>query len=247
MTIRAVLFDLDNTLIDDDDSVRRAIAAACEEAVSLVPGLTVDQLTDAYFRISIAVWTELDLARRTVARGTEVTGAQYRRLCWGQTLGEFGVTEEAVITRVVESYAFWRDKLLPLYPETEEVLAALRPHVKLAIITNGTADTHRRKLARLGYDQSFDYCVVAGEFGPVKPNPAIFLHTAERLGVEPGECMMVGDNAETDVAGAQGAGMTGVWLNRGGWPLPPDLPEPDFVIADLRQLLDLLAFGDNDR
>ena len=115
---------------------------------------------------------------------------------------------------VVESYVHWRDELLPLFPETEETLAGLARQVKLGIVTNGSADTHRRKLRRLGFEELFDCCVIAGEFGAGKPDPAIFLHAAELLGVRPEECLVVGDNAEADVVGAKAAGMQAVWFNR---------------------------------
>ena len=238
--IRAVLFDLDNTLVDDDSSTRRAIAAACEEAAALVPGLGVEHLGEAYWNVSLEVWGAIaaELSNGRSAKG--ITGAEFRHLCWSKALAACGVTDDAVVGRVVESYGHWRDRELEPFPEVEEVLAALRPRVKVAIITNGTADTHRRKLELLGYDDHFDCCVVAGEFGPAKPDPAIFTYTAERLGVLPEECLMVGDNPETDVAGAKAAGMKAVWFRRESWPLPEGCPAPDYEISDLREVVAIL-------
>jgi putative hydrolase of the HAD superfamily len=238
--IRAVLFDLDNTLIDDDASTRRAIAAACEEAATQCPNLSVAQLGEAYWNVSLEVWGAIaaDLGKGLSPK--EITGAEFRRVCWSRSLAACGVADEAVVTRVVESYGHWRDKELEPFPEVEEVLAALHGRVKVAIITNGTADTHRHKLELLGYHQLFDYCAVAGELGLAKPHPAIFTHTAEKLGVQPEECLMIGDNAEADIAGAKAAGMRAAWFNREGWPLPEGCPEPDYVIADLREIVGIV-------
>ena len=240
MSYRAVLFDLDNTLVDDDASTRRAIAAACQEAAALVPNLSVAQLGEAYWNVSLEVWGAIAAELSNGRSPKEIAGAEFRRLCWSRSLAACGVHDDAVVTRVVESYGQWRDKELEPFPEVEEVLAALRGRVKVAIITNGTADTHRRKLKLLGYHQLFDYCAVAGEVGLAKPDPAIFAHTAGELGVRPEECLMVGDNAETDIAGAKAAGMRAAWFNREGWPLPEGCPEPDYVIADLRQIIGIV-------
>jgi len=240
MNYRAVLFDLDNTLVDDDASARRAIAAACEEAAACAPGLSVAQLGEAYWNVSLEVWTAIAAELSNGRSAKEITGAEFRHLCWSKALAACGVSDDAVVCRVVECYGQSRDKELMPFPEVEEVLAALRRRVKVAIITNGTADTHRRKLQLLGYDACFDCCVVAGEFGPAKPDPAIFVHTAEKLGVRPEECLMVGDNPETDVAGAKAAGMKAVWFRRELWPLPEGCPAPDYEISDLREIIAIL-------
>jgi len=238
--IRAVIFDLDNTLVDDYESSRLAIARACETAAELSPGLSAAELGEAYWTVSLEVWNGVEARIRAGESMAAINGAEFRRECWSKALAACGVTEAAVAEAVVESYAHWRDELLPLFPETEETLEALRSSVKLAIVTNGTADTHRRKLRRLGFEELFDCCVVAGEFGPGKPDPAIFLHAAALLGVRPEECLVVGDNVEADVAGAKAAGMGAVWFNREGLPRPTEGVQPDHEIKGLREVVGLV-------
>ncbi len=236
MAVAAILFDLDNTLVDDAGSARRAIAATCAEVAQIVSGLPQHELGEAYDRISTEVWTGVDLSQRN-GEMPEVTGASFRRECWRKALESVRVMEGAALETAVERYAFWREQHLELYPETEEVLAALEGRVKLAIVTNGTADTHRRKLELLGFDRRFDYCAVAGELGLMKPDLRLFLHTSEKLGVAPEECIVVGDSLESDVGGAKAAGMGAVWLNRECRPLMAGMPRPHLVVPDLRELL----------
>jgi 2-haloalkanoic acid dehalogenase type II len=242
VSISAVFFDLDNTLIDDDASTRRSIAATCADLARLVSALPQQALGEAYYWTSIEVWESVDLSRRSGGE-QPVTGLEFRRECWRRALATVGVTEGALIEEAVTRYAAYRDEHLALFPETEEVLTALRGRLKTGVITNGTADTHRRKLQALGLEERMDVCVVAGEVRMAKPDPAIFVYACDQLGLQAEECLMVGDNLVSDIGGAKAAGMGAVWLNRSCAPLPHDAPRPDLIIPDLRLLLEVLEIG----
>ncbi len=237
---RAVIFDLDNTLVDDYESTRLAIAKACEFAATLIPDVEAAQLGEAYWNISTALWNEVEARVRAGQPMTGISGTEFRRETWTRSLASLGVTDVSVAEAVVESYVHWRQELLPVFPETEETLAGLAGRVKLGIVTNGTADTHRPKVRRLGFEELFDCCVIAGEFGLGKPDPSILLHAASLLGVPPAECLVVGDNPGSDVAGAKAAGMQAVWFNRENFELPEGMV-PDYTIADLRDVLKIVA------
>jgi HAD superfamily hydrolase (TIGR01549 family) len=242
VSVRGVFFDLDNTLIDDDASTRRSIAATCADLARRVPDLPQQALGEAYYWTAIEVWESVDLSRRSGGE-QPVTGLEFRSVCWRRALATIGVTEEAVVEEAVARYAGYRNEHLAFFPETEEVLAALRGRLKTGVITNGTADTHRRKLQVLGLEERVDVCVVAGEVRLSKPDPAIFLHASDQLGLTAGECLMVGDNLVSDIGGAKAAGMGAVWLNRSCRPIPHDAPRPDLIIPDLRLLLEVLGIG----
>jgi FMN phosphatase YigB (HAD superfamily) len=66
----------------------------------------------------------------------------------------------------------------------------------------------------------FDAVVVSGEVGTGKPDPVVFAHAVEALGVEPGDAVMVGDNLLKDVDGAIAAGLGAIWVNRDARPRP---------------------------
>ena len=108
------------------------------------------------------------------------------------------------------------------FPDVDALLKALPP-LPLGVVTNGHGEQQRAKLAALGMQDRFDAILVSEEFGAAKPDPTIFLAAAERLGVAPQKCLMVGDLLDRDIAGALAAGMRAAWVQR------PDGPEADTV------------------
>jgi HAD superfamily hydrolase (TIGR01509 family) len=115
----------------------------------------------------------------------------------------------------------------------DDVLPALRrlsENVILGSISNGAAD-----LEVIGMAQHFRISVAAHAFGSTKPDPAIFRHACEALGVAPSEAVYVGDDPEADIVGAQQAGMRAVWINRFDRTLPAHI-RPDAVCNNLEQL-----------
>ena len=83
---RAVIFDLDNTLIDDYESTWAAIAKACEFATTLVPGLEVTQLGEAYWNISMELWNAVEARIRAGESMATISGAEFRRETWAKSL-----------------------------------------------------------------------------------------------------------------------------------------------------------------
>ena len=102
-------------------------------------------------------------------------------------------------------------------PETVEILVKLREKgVKMAIVTNITPELlehQHKKVDALGIGNLFDAIVYSAELGIHKPDKRIFDHTAALLGIPNKDCLFVGDDPKTDIAGALGAGMEAVWLD----------------------------------
>ena len=99
-----------------------------------------------------------------------------------------------------------------LKPETVEVLETLRKDYKVALLSNGYADSQHAKIDHVDIEKYFDEVIVTGDYGIHKPDPRIFEIMAEKLGVKCEECMMVGDVFSTDILGARNANMTPVWI-----------------------------------
>jgi putative hydrolase of the HAD superfamily len=240
MTIRAVLFDLDDTLTDDDASVRESLAGTAAQIAVRCPGLSPRDIAEAYWRESSKVWDAFAAEQEAGRPREEGTGDRLRRESWGRALQECGIEDDALVRRAVDVYGRLRETTLHLAPGADEVLDALRRLVRTAIITNGAAEMQRAKLRKFGLERRVDYSIVSEEFGYGKPNPAIFLHVAHVLDAAAGECMMVGDNVGLDIIGASAAGMRSAWLNRGSRALLQGAPSPDFVIGDIREMLDIV-------
>lgn len=92
-----------------------------------------------------------------------------------------------------------RYKYLELTPETVALLQLLRQSYLLAIITNGPSNAQWEKINRLKLNKYFDLFVVSGDLPWEKPNAQIFHSACNYLGVEPGNCIMIGDKLETDI------------------------------------------------
>lgn len=130
-----------------------------------------------------------------------------------------------------------RNRVQP-FDDVVPALQRLGRRYLLGSVSNGAAD-----LAAIGMAGHFRISVAAHEFGSVKPDPAIFLHACEALGVAPAQAVYIGDDPALDVVGAQQAGLRAVWIDRFGRALPPHV-RPDASCSNLDELenwLDAIA------
>lgn len=101
--------------------------------------------------------------------------------------------------------------------------------VSVGVVTNGTTETQWGKLRKTGIADLVTACVVSEEFGVWKPDPAIFEHALGLIGAEAGSTVFVGDNSEHDILGAIGVGMRTAWIRLGReWEI--ESSRPDFIL-----------------
>jgi putative hydrolase of the HAD superfamily len=214
---QAILFDLDETLVD-----RRA---------SLEP-----YLRRLYDRLCLSPdgWTSFQRRFEELDQG----GYADREAVFRSLTVEFGVpVPVADLVAEFEHTAWWGART---FSGTNEVLNELRRRgYRLGIVTNGSVATQGEKLLRAGLASKVDAVVISEAEGVKKPAPKIFQASANRLGAPLRECWFVGDHPEKDVDGARRAGMVGVWL-RGEVAWPKSLKYPDYTIDSLAELLDLV-------
>ena len=233
VSLRAIFFDLDDTLLDDTMSLNHcALAAAQELAADRAPA---PQLAAAYVEAAVNFWIALDSTTPKPEYG------EIRPAMWRRALSKFGIRDDVLARRLARRFDELRVERVELFPETLPVLAQLHGKYRLGVITNGFAETHEAKIARLELGKFFDAVILAGELGTVKPDPAVFRHAMELLGVGPHESLMVGDRFDRDVAGAQTAGMRTVWIQMRGEMVPSGVRPPDAIIASIDQLPAALA------
>ena len=223
--IRAVLFDLDDTLYCEGDFVRSGFAAVACELESRGAGKRAD-LTALLEAIHFTEGRERVLDKLAARVGFP----------------------EMWVPELVERYRSHRP-CIALAPDAAGTLARLRGRYKLGCVTDGWAATQRRKIEVLRLDALLDAIVVADDHGRPhwKPSPLPFLACCRLLDVAPDECVHVGDDPERDVRGARNAGLVSVRIRREqGYfrDLVPDGDRPDHEIAalaDLEPLLDALT------
>lgn len=126
-------------------------------------------------------------------------------------------------------------------PGVVHALPSLSKRYLLGIVTNGTDDIQRGKLRHLDLSDHIRHLVISANVGYEKPDPRIFACALKLTGVPSSEAVVVGDRLETDVTGANAAGLRAVWLNCWGDEPDADDPEPDTVITSFEQLPDALT------
>jgi HAD superfamily hydrolase (TIGR01549 family) len=109
--------------------------------------------------------------------------------------------------------------------------------LKLGVVSNGCGNVEKL-CADFGYKPYLSVIVDSRRVGLYKPDPAIFIHAAEKLGGDPGAMMMVGDSFDRDVRPAKQAGMKTAWLRAAE---PQECPDPGLVDVHLHKLADLPA------
>jgi putative hydrolase of the HAD superfamily len=237
---RALFFDLDDTIIDDSSNVDRGWRAAVMEFAP--SGVDIDELVRHVHEVRDWYWSDAERHRagRADLRRTSV---------WivAEALSRLGAPEEKLAWRIGNRYRDIREegqRLLPGALETLEKLKALG--IRLALLTNGSAEAQRAKLNRFELAQHFDYLCIEGEFGCGKPDARVYRVALEALAAGPGDTWMVGDNLEWDVVAPMRLGITGIWFDRHAAGLPTSATAaffadgtrlPDRVIRSLTELL----------
>jgi HAD superfamily hydrolase (TIGR02253 family) len=221
MTFKAVLFDLDNTLIDFMKMKREATGAAAYAMVGA--GLKADKeelahkLFDYYLRYNI----ESDNAFMNYLM------KEYRKI------------DYRVLAAAVNAYLKEKANHLKPYPGVEETLIELKKKgLKLAVVSDGVRLKAWMRLNAAGIDKYFDVVVTHEDTGKKKPSPEPFLTACEKLSVKSQECLMVGDWPERDMAGAKAVGMKTCWAKYGSH---VGEGEADYVLNDFKHILEVIG------
>lgn len=256
MRIQAILFDLDDTLLWDDQSVKEAFLATCEEAAKhydIDPAALEDavrqearQLYESYetfpFTKMIGInpfeglWANFTHGDHESFRKLEKLAPTYRTESWTKGLKALGIDDPELGYRLGEMFPAERRKRPIVYDETFEVLKQLREKYKLLLLTNGSPDLQQEKLAGVPeLAPYFDHIVISGNFGEGKPAASLFHHAMELLNITPEEGIMIGDKLTTDILGSNGIGMRNMWINRHGLQRNDDII-PVYEIKNLREI-----------
>jgi len=225
---RAVLLDLDDTLVPTSAIDQQAIGAAARLAAErgAGEGAAPEAIAESF--------KKLLRAEPFPPAGSGASLAEWRTALWARAMGRPAAEAAAV-------HDHWAQERLRLFVFPEEVrglLERLKDRYKMAIVTNGHADVQRPKLAACGAAAIFgELAVVSGEQPEAKPHVSIFRTALQLLGAEPSEAIMVGDSLAADIRGGIDAGLLAtVWV-RGAQPDPdPAGPQPSHTIGTVVEL-----------
>jgi putative hydrolase of the HAD superfamily len=229
--VRALLLDLDDTLLDYSGGVDGCWAGACVDAASEVPQAS---LVAALAEARRSFWLDPEHNRRQrvdMLRAWTSIATQALEQCGG---------DPRLGAAIAEAFAARRRARMQLFPDARRFLATLQARgLPLALVTNGDAREQRAKIERHGLAPFFRAIVIEGELGAGKPDAAVYRTALAALGVSPGpEVWMAGDHLEFDVAGPQRLGLRAAWLDRPGVGVPAHVAvRPDRIVQSLDDLL----------
>ena len=154
------------------------------------------------------------------------------------TAGHPQLSPELAI-RIADRFTEYREQEMFIFPGAHDAIDALRGlGVKLALVTNGAADTQRAKVERFELAHRFHHIQIEGEHGFGKPEERAYLHAMDALGVTAEDTWMIGDNLEWEVEVPQRLGIYAIWMDVHGDGLPPgSTVKPDRIIRSLGELL----------
>jgi len=250
----AILFDLDETLMVEYDSVDQAFRATCERA-KVRCGLDAEKLYTSIRERAREIWYSSPLKGFCQTLGfSSAEGLwgsfngpvdplprfyewipAYRRQAWTAALADLGIDDPQLVRFLIDTFPRERSRRHVVFPDSVPTLNRLAQRHRLALITNGIPELQNEKLDRGRLTPYFDPILISGGLGIAKPDPRIFQIALEKLRVQPDRAVMVGDNLNRDVQGARRAGLKAVWINRSGADLPPDI-QPDATIQTLDDL-----------
>ena len=196
--IKAVVFDLDNTLVDFMAMKRQAITAAINSMIDAGLRLTRDEVHE---RID-TIYKE---------RGIEFQNV------FDQLLYDvFQKVDYKILSAGIIAYRRAREAALVPYPHVNMTLISLvKRGIRLAVISDAPGREAWLRLCYLGFHHSFDHVITFDDTGERKPSPVPFRKALDLLRVEPHEAIMVGDWAERDMVGAAQVGMKTVFARYG--------------------------------
>lgn len=196
--IKAVIFDLDNTLVDFMKMKRQAISAAIDSMIDAGLKLTPDEAQE---RID-AIYKE--------------KGIEFQNVFDQLLYDVFQKVDYKILSAGVIAYRRAREAALVPYPHVHmTLLALLKRGIKLAVVSDAPGREAWLRLCYLNLHHVFDPVITFEDTGERKPGPAPFKRALELLQVQPRETLMVGDWAERDMVGAAKVGITTVFARYG--------------------------------
>ena len=256
---RALLLDLDDTLIVEEPAAVAAFAATAGVAAERQPldprQLALDARACARklwrgadscaFGRSIGISSWEALWCRFEGDDDELRAMRewapgFRRDAWRDALEHQGIEDDELAAELGERFGRERRARHETFEDAAPALDALRGDYRLALVTNGASCLQREKFEASGLVDRFDAVVVSGDLRRAKPDPAVYACALEAVGARPRDAVMVGDSLANDVDGPIAAGLSAIWLNRSCESRPAD--RDDLVeIADLHALPAALA------
>ena len=236
MTIETIIFDLDDTLLWDKQSIKTAFEKTSEVAAQKYNMDSVEfeevvkkearALYESYetypYTVQIGInpfeglWGTFDDPTPQFQQMKQLIHT-YQVTAWANGLKQFGIDNLQFAEQLAATFIEQRKNHPYLYEDTVDILNKLKGQYKLLLLTNGAPSLQNLKLQITPeLAPYFDHIFISGDFGVGKPDASIFRHVIETANIDVDTSIMVGDNLMTDILGSNRVGMRNVWINREG-------------------------------
>ncbi len=228
MPYKFIYFDLDDTLLDHKSAEQSALRDV-HEHFSLFDEISSNKLVDAYHDINKKQWY-------LYSRG-KVSRDELQRNRFEQTLQQLtlnGDRYDEVGTHYLQCYQkHWR-----WIDGAEKTYKQIARNYPVGILTNGFAETQRKKVSKFDFHKSAKQIVISEEIDALKPDPKVFRHATELADVSSDDILYIGDSFTSDIQGGSCFGWNTAWYTQNG---SQELRQKaDFVFSDFNQLIQLL-------
>lgn len=225
--IKAIIFDLDNTLVDFMLFKKRAIDAA------------IYAMIDAGLDISF------DEANKRIADIYKREGIEYQQVFDRMLIDIYGKVDYKIMSSGIIAYRTAREAALTLYPNVIPTLIELiKMGLKLAVVSDAPTMEAWLRLSYLRLQHLFDVVITFDDSKERKPSPGPFNLALKKLQLKANECLMLGDWAERDVVGAKAVGMKTVFA-RYGDTFNTINPGSDYDINCISELINIVKKENN--
>ncbi|MCD6557970.1 MAG: HAD family hydrolase [Candidatus Aenigmarchaeota archaeon] len=231
MSLKCIIFDLSKTLVENTKTFMNSKAERNMRYLEAA-GIKVDK-------------KELEEAIKKTRKeidNTHGTTKRFERATYYKILFKYlnKHLDNKTLDKIYNIYTVECLDDMKLLPAALEILDhCKRLGLKLILITNGRKDITDAILEKFGLDKYFDYVITSFEFGYEKSTLEPFKHVLEKFGLQPKECLVVGDRLDEDIA-AKRIGMLTVWIERNDNKVLGEPEEPDFTIQSLIELKEII-------
>lgn len=191
--LKAILFDLDQTILDRTTSLIRFIEWQVNY-YQLVPQKNKKAFIKRFIKL-------------------DNNGSVWKDLVYAQLIKEFHI-EKFDVNDLLNSYISDFNKFSVAFEHVPEIIQNLyQQGYKLGLISNGKSPFQENNFHALGLTEFFSTIIVSEAIGLRKPDPRIFKYASDELGCSPNECIFVGDNPKADIEGAKKVGMRTIFFH----------------------------------
>jgi HAD superfamily hydrolase (TIGR01549 family) len=237
--LKAIFFDLDETLCDTTGANKKALAFMAKKARLLF----AEKINEHAFANAYLKGIYRDLDERYAQKLLPITNEEQFRLALIQLiLSDLGITNASIneITELQQSFDEARAECFDFFTGIKELLIDLRAHFTIIIITNGPEFSQLAKINAVNLHEFVDHIIIGGQEKEQKPALSIFQKALTLSQCKKDEVIHIGDSLTADIAGANNAGITSVWVSHTN-----DLPDdssiiPTHIIENPFQIRDLI-------